>query len=101
MSKKKARTRKQKEYLDKAAQLDCVACGAYGVLLHHPTTGLGFSQRGKDEDIIALCPECHQGQYGIHNDKKNFIKKYGDEKYLTEKTRRLVGLLPLANDFFN
>ena len=100
MAKKKARTRLQKEYLNKASQLDCVTCGRYGVILHHPTTGKGFSQRGADEDIIALCPECHVGKFSIHMDKKNFIKKYGTEAELTEKTRKLIGLLPLANDFF-
>ena len=36
---------KEKRYLDRVAQLDCVVCGAHGVHIHHAREGEGMAQR--------------------------------------------------------
>lgn len=48
----------------------CYICGTTGVLEQHHIYG-GYN-RPKSEKLglkIYLCPECHRGQFGVHNDK--------------------------------
>ena len=42
---KPATPAKEKRYLDRVAQLDCVVCGAHGVHIHHAREGEGMAQR--------------------------------------------------------
>lgn len=49
----------QKAHLDRVASLDCVACGATGVTVHHVKVTL--AQARIDELSCPLCPRCHQG----------------------------------------
>lgn len=60
---------KNRGYLAWVAQQNCVLCGAVGVHCHHIREGQGMSQRASDYLAIPLCPECHQGQNGIHGDR--------------------------------
>lgn len=36
---------------------------------HHIREGQGMAQRASDFLAIPLCPECHQGQMGVHGDR--------------------------------
>lgn len=60
---------KNKRYLGWVAQQNCVLCGAVGVHCHHIREGQGMAQRASDFLAIPLCPECHQGQMGVHGDR--------------------------------
>jgi len=59
---------------------------------HHPRTGIGAGRRAKDEDVIALCKEHHQGKTGIHGmGRKAFEREYDvTEAQLSASTRRRV-----------
>lgn len=61
-------------YKEEVAALGCILCKSLGLgykpaQLHHPRTGQGMAQRASDFLVIPLCPDCHQGQNGIHGDR--------------------------------
>ena len=78
--------KKTKQAYEEAINFGCVVCKKhYGLrtdaTIHH-LTGAGMGLKSKQ--FIPLCPEHHQGNTGIHLDKKNFEKKYGTEKEILE-----------------
>ena len=77
---------KEKRYLDRVAQLDCVVCGAHGVHIHHAREGEGMGQRAQNWLAIALCPSCHTGPRGIHGDKSVLRQEKLDEMDLLART---------------
>ena len=77
---------KEKRYLDRVAQLDCVVCGAHGVHIHHAREGQGMAQRAQNWLAIALCPSCHTGPRGIHGDKSVLRQEKLDEMDLLART---------------
>ena len=86
----KYRSKKVKEYMRSVAELGCICCGRIPEL-HHPRFNVGLSQRGDDMDVIPLCPEHHRyGKISIHLGKKEFIKRFGTEKELVEKLKRML-----------
>ena len=73
---------KEKRYMGKIADLNCVACGAFGVHVHHIRT-----ERIKNNYLtIPLCPSCHVGDFSIHKSKRQFENVYGCELILLAKT---------------
>lgn len=103
-------TPKELSYLKQIKELPCIACGCfiydkYGRRLkseaHHITEG---GRRMGHYHSIPLCPNyephnyegCHEGKIcSIGNTKKSFIKKYGSEHELLERTwKRLNFTLP-------
>jgi len=62
-------TKAEKRYLDRVASLPCAVCGTEGVHVHHLRDGVGMAQRSSNYLTVPLCPECHQGPYGVHGDK--------------------------------
>jgi hypothetical protein len=64
------------------SELNCVACGKFGVHVHHiRTEGI------KDDHLtIPLCPECHLGDFSVHKSKRQFENIYGSELTLLAKT---------------
>ena len=56
-------------WLDITAQLPCACCGQKPVQLHHLRNGVGMSQRNSHLMVIPLCPDCHQGDNGLHGDR--------------------------------
>lgn len=98
---KKSRTARVKAYMDAAAGLGCLACLLDGIpgtpaSLHHPRARMGLSERGRDMDVIPLCPAHHKGDgvpmdfVSLHMRPKQFFAKYGDEDFLSELTKRAV-----------
>ena len=86
----KYRSKKVKEYMRSVAELGCICCGRTPEL-HHPRFNVGLSQRGDDMDVIPLCPEHHRyGKISIHLGKKEFVKRFGTEKQLLEKVKRML-----------
>mgnify|MGYP001243772279 FL=1 len=86
----KYRSKKVKEYMRSVAELGCICCGRTPEL-HHPRFNVGLSQRGDDMDVIPLCPEHHRyGKISIHLGKKEFVKRFGTEKELVEKVKRML-----------
>ena len=86
----KYRSKKVKEYMRSVAELGCICCGRTPEL-HHPRFDVGLSQRGDDMDVIPLCPEHHRyGKISIHLGKKEFVKRFGTEKELVEKVKRML-----------
>jgi hypothetical protein len=63
------RSRKQRMWLARVAELPCVCCGVEGVQLHHIREGQGMAQRASDFLVVPLCPDCHTGPSGVHGDK--------------------------------
>lgn len=83
---KPATPAKEKRYLDRVAQLDCVVCGAHGVHVHHAREGEGMGQRAQNWLAIAVCPPCHVGPRGIHGDRSVLRQDKLDEMDLLART---------------
>jgi hypothetical protein len=48
-------------------EMCCIACGAYGVELHHTMLPVPGKRWRRDHRFqIPVCPECHRGRHGIH-----------------------------------
>lgn len=76
----------EKKWMGKVAKLDCIACGAYGVHVHHIR-----AERIKEDCLtIPLCPECHMGAFSIHKSKRQFENIYGSELHLLAKTIEII-----------
>lgn len=60
-------TADDRRHMAKVAELPCVACGRYGVHIHHVTSN-GYQRLTKRHDrVVPLCPECHQhGPQAVH-----------------------------------
>ena len=85
---KKNKTRQERDYHAKVARVGCVICDM-PTNLHHPRTTIGSGHFL----VIALCPEHHQGQFSIHNSKREFINIYGKEGDLLNETLKRVNAL--------
>lgn len=83
---KPATPAKEKRYLDRVAQLDCVVCGAHGVHVHHLREGQGMGQRASNFLTAPLCPPCHTGPRGIHGDRSVLRQDKLDEMDLLART---------------
>lgn len=87
---------KEREYLNAVSKLPCVACGAFGVHIHH-ATGLKYRAKGKKApywQVIPLCPTHHQhGGHGvaIHAGVKTWEQKYGSQDEHIKNTQEKVG----------
>lgn len=65
----------------------CVICNAPAPsFAHHPEQGLHFN-------TVALCYECHQGEYGWHGDKSRWRAAKMTEVKAINETRRRVETL--------
>lgn len=104
--KRKARSKATKAYMDRVAELGCIACLIAGTPgtppeLHHPRTDAGAGQKAPDSDVIPLCPPHHRGTMhpavpSIHLDRLKFIETFGSEMALQDMVRaRLSGQLIL------
>ena len=86
-------TKAERMHMDRVAQLGCYVCKAPATLLHIRNNGngnVGMGRRSSHFEVIPLCYEHHQGNTGIHLDKKNFIKKYGTEKEILDNVLLMV-----------
>lgn len=79
-----------KRHMSAVAKLPCAVCGAYGVHVHHPRFAAGMAQRASDFLTIPLCPECHEGQAGIHGDRSRWrLYKMDEPKALAQTIEAL------------
>ena len=88
---KKPATVKEKRHLSRIAELGCiVCCGPANV--HHIREGQGMGIRASHFLTIPLCREHHQGDFSIHNSRREFQNIYGDELDLLAQTIEMLSL---------
>lgn len=80
-----------RRHMARVAELPCAVCRQPGPsLVHHIRTGHGMAQRASDWLTVPLCPDCHQGQHGIHGDRQKWIaRKLSELDALADTYRRL------------
>lgn len=85
-------TAAEKRHMGRVAELPCSVCGMPGPsCVHHPRFAAGGGQRASHWLTIALCPDCHQGQHGIHGDRAAWkLRKMEEPDALAETLRRLA-----------
>lgn len=85
------------------AECGCIICGS-PTAIHHlrvdrKNRPLGASVKNTWDMTIPLCPIHHQhgdgsayykGEYGFHKSPKSFVRKYGSELELLEKTEKKI-----------
>ena len=76
---KKNKTTGEKSYHAYLSQFSCIACGSIPVTIHHIRDFAGMGQRSSHFHVLPLCVECHQGQDGIHHNRKIFEMRWGTE----------------------
>ena len=86
-------------WMDAVASCPCAACGNEPVHVHHIREGQGMGQRSSSYLTVALCPECHQGDFSIHMSKEQFVRVYGSELNLLAKTIEMVAAKRLKNEY--
>ena len=100
MAKKKVATKEEREHLSKVASLGCLVCQRPANVHHIRPIGLGIGMRSNHYQTIPLCREHHQGQFSIHNCKKEFESMYGTEHEMLQKTLKEIENLEEVNNFF-
>ena len=86
----KYKTKLEREHLDKVSQLGCICCGAIAEI-HHIRDKVGMGRRSSHFETLPLCPIHHRlGKDSIHLGKKNFIKKFKNERELLKKVREIL-----------
>lgn len=98
----KHRTKSDNNWMQKVAELGCIACFIQGTPgspceIHHLRSGQGRGQRGSHKESIGLCPAHHRGTDhprtpSIHMAKRAFESRFGTERELYERTRRELGM---------
>ena len=86
MAKKQA-TKAEREHMGRVADLGCLIC-QQPANVHHIRT-----ERIKSHFLtIPLCREHHQGDFSIHNGKREFENIYGSELHLLAQTIEKLNL---------
>lgn len=88
-------TKAEKEYFGKLARLGCILCIRLGygegtpAEIHH----IRRAGRRSDAPVIALCPEHHRGNSGVHGmGRKAFEREYRlTEDDLLSATQEIMG----------
>ena len=86
---KKSATPTEKRYLERVAGLGCIICNA-PANVHHIREGQGVGMRASHYLTIPLCREHHQGEFSIHNSRREFQNVYGNELDLLAKTIQML-----------
>jgi Zn finger protein HypA/HybF involved in hydrogenase expression len=85
------KSKKERIWMARVADLPCACCGQEGVQLHHIREGQGMAQRASNFLVVPLCPDCHTGQLGVHGDKTMMrIKKLTELDMLASTIEALV-----------
>ena len=100
MGNKKVATKDEREHMSKVASLGCLICQRPANVHHIRPVGLGIGMRSSHYQTIPLCYDHHQGQFSIHNCKKEFEDTYGTEQELLNKTLMELEILEKVNDLF-
>jgi len=89
----KTKTKAEKAYHAKVAELPCAACGAEPPSLVHHKTGAGMGLKASHWNVMPLCPMCHQyGKNAVHASLKNFTKIYGSQDEMIRLTKEQLGI---------
>lgn len=91
-------TKTEREYLQKVAEIGCIACRKIGFYdtpseIHHIRAGQGTSQRASHFNVLPLCHAHHRtGGYGVafHAGKKAFEAKFGTESKLLNDVKTIL-----------
>lgn len=88
----------ERNYFGLLAELPCVACGKFGVQIHHNTKHTGFGQRNNHDQVMPLCFEHH---YDLHHGIgiPKWEEKYGDQDDLVKQVKLRVYADILQNDY--
>jgi hypothetical protein len=76
---KAGKAKKDPARLAAVAQLPCVICGARPVHVHHCISGRYSQRKAPDAMTISLCPACHLGPDGIHQNKAAWEAAHGPD----------------------
>lgn len=80
----------ERERFQRLSEMDCIACGRWGVEIHHLTD---CGRRKGHMFTIPLCPEHHRlGKVSVHLGKKTFERTFGTQQELLEKTNLLLDM---------
>ena len=82
---KKPATAQEKRHLGRVAELGCIVCDS-PANIHHIREGQGVGMRASHYLTIPLCREHHQGEFSIHNSRREFQNIYGSELDLLAQT---------------
>jgi hypothetical protein len=68
-----------RRHMGRVARVPCVLCKHMGLgdspaIVHHMKLGTGASDRASDFLTIALCPEHHVGESGVHTLKEKGLR---------------------------
>ena len=86
----KYKTKSEKDYMSRVADLGCICCGQPAEL-HHPRKHTGLGLRSSNYDVIPLCPNHHRlGKVSIHLGKTQFERTFGTEKVLLKKVKKAL-----------
>jgi len=87
-------TKAEKEHYRKLADLGCILCIEYLGIYGSPSEIHHIRRGGKRSNapVIALCPEHHRGNTGIHGlGRRSFEFRYGlTEEYLLDRSLELT-----------
>tara|TARA_Y100001938_G_scaffold144766_1_gene220031 strand:- start:727 stop:1065 length:339 start_codon:yes stop_codon:yes gene_type:complete len=84
----KYKTKFERDYMSRVADLGCICCGQPAEL-HHPRKHTGLGLRSSHFDVIPLCPNHHRlGKVSIHLGKTQFERAFGTEKELLKKVKK-------------
>lgn len=85
----KEQTFRCRRWLQAAATLDCVRCGAHGTQAAHRNEGKGMALKTDDCLVAALCPTCHMEiDQGKNMDKEERHREM--DRAILETLKRLV-----------
>lgn len=83
-----------KKHMERVAQLPCVICKRWPVIVHHCICDRYANRRASDFETIPLCPRHHDetSPEGIHKSKDAWAAKHGaDHEYLDWVTAEIYG----------
>ena len=97
----KYKTKSERDYMSRVADLGCICCGQPAEL-HHPRKHTGLGLRSSHFDVIPLCPTHHRlGKVSVHLGKAQFERTFGTEKELLKKVKKGLVEKQKMEDFFS
>lgn len=76
-----------KRYMARVAQLPCICCGRFAVVLHHPIHGRFSQSKASDLDVIPMCDQHHRD---LHDRPRLWRATYGDDADYVAPVRKAV-----------